>query len=219
MALFVVLSDYADHVRRLPAGTVLDDAVFSVAELRAGGCALVPKTATVDAALSRFFAQRAQRVGDDPVGDLVAILLASQEVSGVLSLPVGDIVGMALAPVPGTADAPAMAFFGQIGVPADIEIASVHAHCAVVPAAGTDLVLEVYRADNAIPGPPTFTLIATLTQALVPGGGTFRTATAVPTDGTVPAGSYLFVQATSGTGVFDGLTIDFHYSSALIPAD
>lgn len=127
-------------------------------------------------------------------------------------MEVGNIGSVSLAPVPGTPDAQAMSFFGQLHAYDDLEIAVIHMHWIIVPAVGNPVTLEVYRADGAVPGPPTFTLLATLTQNVVGGGAEFQTVGAVPSETFVPRSSYFMVQATSGNTNFNGLTVDFHYS-------
>lgn len=126
---------------------------------------------------------------------------------------VGGVGGISFAPTPGTPDAAAMAFFNQLRVDADADIAVMHLHSIVVPGTGNSLVVEIYEGTSPVPGPPTFRLLGTITQAN--GGGSpasFQTAAAVPSTPRVSQGSYLYCQALSGAAGFDGITVDVHFS-------
>lgn len=82
MASLLVLADYADGVRTLTAGTVIDDTLFDTAQLRASGCALVPLTPAIAAVLPAYRAARGNRPADPDPSDLQALLMGAGAVGG-----------------------------------------------------------------------------------------------------------------------------------------
>lgn len=119
---------------------------------------------------------------------------------------VGNVGPPALAPVPGTPNAAAMATFGQLNIYFDARIEVIHYHQIEDGAAGTSTI-EIYRLRSG-----TFTLLGSMSLAF--GGGNFGTAALVPAGDLryLLGGDYIFCQATAFQTNGDGVTIDIHFT-------
>ena len=130
--------------------------------------------------------------------------------SPTIHFTIGNIGAPALAPIPGTPDAAAMAVFGQLNIYTTMRVFVMHYHQIEDGSAGTSN-FEIYRRRSGV-----FTRLVVLTLAF--GGGDFATAFATPVGdlAVLNAGDYLFCQATSFQTNGDGITVDIHYDPASV---
>lgn len=106
----------------------------------------------------------------------------------------------------------AMSWFGQLRIYAELTLEEVHMHFIEVPASGSDVSLEVWRARGIDVGEPIAWLrLATLTVSPTGSPQTFVRTVGVPIDPDLQLGDYLFAQLTDKNNAFDGMTLSFHY--------
>lgn len=118
-----------------------------------------------------------------------------------------NLAGLILAPVPGTPDTDALAFFGTLNIYDRFMIDVMHIHQLVDGTAGTTSVDIFRRRDDVM------TLIGQIDLTF--GGGDFSTGFVVPTDGIglLQRFDYLYLQPTAVQANGLGLTVDVHLSS------
>ena len=79
MATYLVLRDYQDTKRKLPAASLVDDAVYETAEMFAAGlAAIVYNPGTMAVVRERYLAQAATEHGNP---DMVALLVSAGIIS------------------------------------------------------------------------------------------------------------------------------------------
>lgn len=191
------------------AGTEMDDASSVATAVRSVGGILVPasNTTIADAAAKALrHARRGQSAAAEEVMQAALGAVAPQ----TIHFDVGNIGTPAVAGVPGTPDADAMAVFGQLNNHLTSRIAAIHFHLIVPPSSG-QVDLEVFKRYDG-----SWTL---LTQhSLDSTSPAFEGIDAqVPSAANelAEAGAYFFCQVTEAGGITagnaDGITIDIHF--------
>lgn len=106
MALYMVLEDWAGNVggpkgtQIVGASTLLDDAVYNVAQLLADGCPLVPFTPAMTAAKAAFDKMAGGVAQINPDGNLLALLYATGLMS--TTVPPGNVIWVCTAATGGS---------------------------------------------------------------------------------------------------------------------
>jgi hypothetical protein len=90
VALFLVLHDYQDTARKLPAGALIDDAQYDLTALRASGIAAVAfDEPTMGTARTRFLQQQATEHGRP---NLMTLILLSNGGAAAVGTSTGQTV-------------------------------------------------------------------------------------------------------------------------------